>query len=189
MIDEKTCPHCGHGVLSWEIVCPGCGMFPRETPEGQSALRLWRLRNLLYDEWQTIAALLFVCILSILWFLPGGKRRHHARAVVAQAASAPGPTLPQEAPASDSVIASKRLDATGTTADLYASGKVVIKGLLPPSYGSEGLSFPDLDSVEPTIEAMRNTPRAPMALERGPAVDWLLKTAIPELKAESKKSR
>ena len=34
-IDERYCPNCGHGVLDWHTVCPGCNQLPWDSPAGR----------------------------------------------------------------------------------------------------------------------------------------------------------
>ncbi|HEX9780074.1 MAG TPA: hypothetical protein VGB20_02545 [bacterium] len=39
VVDETRCPSCGHPVLNWDIVCPGCDKIPWNTPFGQRVIR------------------------------------------------------------------------------------------------------------------------------------------------------
>jgi hypothetical protein len=44
-IDERHCPTCGHGVLDWDLVCPGCHQVPWDTPAGRKIVRRRRLKE------------------------------------------------------------------------------------------------------------------------------------------------
>ena len=34
-IDERHCPNCGHDILNWDVVCPGCDQVPWNSPAGR----------------------------------------------------------------------------------------------------------------------------------------------------------
>ncbi len=42
--DERNCPNCGHDVISWDTMCPGCSQVPWETKVGARILK-WRRRR------------------------------------------------------------------------------------------------------------------------------------------------
>ena len=48
--EEKKCPNCGHDVLSWDVICPGCSQVPWDTNAGRRIVRWRRLRmSLVYS--------------------------------------------------------------------------------------------------------------------------------------------
>ena len=43
--DPRKCPHCGHGVLDWDTLCPGCDQIPWNTAAGMRIFRGRRRRH------------------------------------------------------------------------------------------------------------------------------------------------
>lgn len=49
-VDERSCPNCGHSVLNWDCVCPGCNQVPWNTPAGQKIIAQRRRRSWWLDH-------------------------------------------------------------------------------------------------------------------------------------------
>lgn len=89
-IDERKCPHCGHGVLDWYTRCPGCNQIPWETAEGQKVRARRRLRRTLVDSLPFFGAVGLIAWLAASWFLPA---RNADKDLLKRLKGAPEPVL------------------------------------------------------------------------------------------------
>ena len=68
-VDERRCPNCGHGVISWEVVCPGCDRVPWESPAGRRILRRRRWWFALLEESPVTILIILVARLTLFGVL------------------------------------------------------------------------------------------------------------------------
>ena len=43
--EERQCPNCGHDVLNWDVMCPGCDQVPWDSPAGRRIMQGRRQRH------------------------------------------------------------------------------------------------------------------------------------------------
>lgn len=65
-LDESRCPECGHDVLSWDILCPGCKKVPGET---DAARRVGARRQLLRSILGAIPVVGLAAAFALFWHL------------------------------------------------------------------------------------------------------------------------
>ena len=74
--DERHCPNCGRGVISWHVACPGCDQVPWDTPAGRRVLRRRRQWSKLVEEGPVAAIVILALVLTIIGILAKLRMRH-----------------------------------------------------------------------------------------------------------------
>ena len=72
-IDERHCPNCGHDVLNWDVVCPGCDQVPWDSPAGKRIMQQRRRRHFLISGGPIAAFLVLVGVLLVIGNVHLGK--------------------------------------------------------------------------------------------------------------------
>ncbi|MBI2093835.1 MAG: HEAT repeat domain-containing protein [Candidatus Omnitrophica bacterium] len=60
-IDERHCPNCGHGIMDWDTVCPGCDQIPWQSPFGRKIIAQRRR----WHWWMETGPFLAISILAL----------------------------------------------------------------------------------------------------------------------------
>ncbi|MBI4353640.1 MAG: hypothetical protein HY595_00240, partial [Candidatus Omnitrophica bacterium] len=67
IVDERHCPNCGHGVMNWSMVCPGCNQVPLDTPAGRKIIQ-GRRRQAMFQSTGFWVGLFVAAVLALMLY-------------------------------------------------------------------------------------------------------------------------